>query len=122
MARILVVDDAVFMRTIIKSILANSEYNVVGEASNGAEAIVRYRELRPDIVTLDITMPIMDGIQALKGIKAEFPDAKVVMCSAMGQQALVIEAVQAGAMDFIIKPFNKERVFEALHKVVNNYK
>ncbi len=115
---ILIVDDAAFMRMMVKDILTKNGYNVVGEAENGAKAVEKYRELKPDLVTMDITMPEMDGIQALKAIKAENPGAVVVMCSAMGQQAMVIEAIQAGAKDFIVKPFQAERVIEAVKKVI----
>ena len=110
MARILVVDDAAFMRMMIKDILTKNGYEVVGEAADGVQAVERYQELKPDLVTLDITMPEMDGITALKKIKEIDPQAKVIMCSAMGQQAMVIDAIQAGAKDFIVKPFQAERV------------
>lgn len=118
MKNILIVDDAAFMRMMLKDILVKSGYNVCGEAVNGADALTKYKELKPDLVTMDITMPEIDGIQALKNIKAEDPNAKVIMCSAMGQQAMVIDAIQGGAKDFIVKPFNKDRVLEAIHKVV----
>ena len=113
---ILVVDDAAFMRMMVKDILTKGGYNVVGEAENGVVAIQKYTELKPDLVTLDITMPEMDGIQALKKIKEA--DANVIMCSAMGQQAMVIEAIQNGAKDFIVKPFQADRVLEAVKKVI----
>lgn len=115
---ILVVDDAAFMRMMIKDILAKNGYTVAGEAENGQKAVEKYRELKPDLVLMDITMPEMDGIAALKSIRAEDSGAKVVMCSAMGQQAMVIEAIQAGARDFIVKPFQAERVVEAVKKVI----
>lgn len=115
---ILIVDDAAFMRMMIKDILTKNGYNVAGEAENGAKAIDKYNEVKPDLVLMDITMPEMDGIQALKGIKAADPGAMVIMCSAMGQQAMVIESIQAGARDFIVKPFQAERVLEAVKKVV----
>lgn len=118
MKNILIVDDAAFMRMMLKDILVKSGYNVCGEAVNGADALTKYKELKPDLVTMDITMPEIDGIQALKNIKAEDPNAKVIMCSAMGQQAMVIDAIQGGAKDFIVKPFNKDRVLEAIQKVV----
>lgn len=118
MARVLVVDDAAFMRMMIKDILTKNGIEVIGEAVNGSDALDKYRELKPDLVTMDITMPEIDGIQALKNIKAEFPDAKVLMCSAMGQQAMVIEAIQSGAKDFIVKPFQAERVMEAVKKAI----
>lgn len=118
MANILLVDDAAFMRMMLKDILTKNGYTVVGEAENGLKAIDKYRELKPDLALMDITMPEMDGLQALKKIKGEWPDAKVVMCSAMGQQAMVIEAIQSGARDFIVKPFQPDRVLEAVRKVV----
>ena len=115
---ILICDDAAFMRMMIKDILTKNGYNVVGEAENGAKAVEKYQELKPDLVLMDITMPEMDGIQALKAIKAADPSATVVMCSAMGQQAMVIESIQSGAKDFIVKPFQQDRVLEAVRKVV----
>ena len=115
---ILICDDAAFMRMMIKDILSKNGYTVAGEAENGVKAVERYNELKPDLVLMDITMPEMDGIQALKNIKAADSGAKVIMCSAMGQQAMVIESIQAGAKDFIVKPFQAERVLEAVKKVV----
>ncbi len=115
---ILICDDAAFMRMMIKDILTKNGYNVVGEAENGKVAIDKYSELSPDLVLLDITMPEMDGIAALKAIKAKDPNASIIMCSAMGQQAMVIEAIQSGAKDFIVKPFQAERVLEAVKKVI----
>ncbi len=115
---ILICDDAAFMRMMIKDILSKNGYNVVGEAENGAIAVDKYKELHPDLVLMDITMPEMDGIQALKNIKAADGAANVIMCSAMGQQAMVIEAIQSGAKDFIVKPFQPDRVLEAVKKVV----
>ena len=115
---ILVVDDAAFRRMMIKDILTKNGYNVAGEAENGAKALEKYNEVKPDLVLMDITMPEVDGIQALKNIKAADPNAKVIMCSAMGQQAMVIESIQAGAKDFIVKPFQPDRVLEAVKKVV----
>lgn len=115
---ILVCDDAAFMRMMIKDILTKNGYNIAGEAENGLKAVEKYNETKPDLVLMDITMPEMDGIQALKKIKELDPNAKVVMCSAMGQQAMVIEAIQSGARDFIVKPFQAERVLEAVKKVV----
>ncbi|MGN0161293.1 MAG: response regulator [Lachnospiraceae bacterium] len=115
---ILVSDDAAFMRMMIKDILTKNGYNVVGEAENGQKAVEKYTELKPDLVLMDITMPEMDGIQALKKIKEIDPNACVVMCSAMGQQAMVIESIQSGAKDFIVKPFQADRVLEAVKKVV----
>ena len=115
---ILICDDAAYMRMMIKDILTKNGYNVAGEAENGAKAVEKYAELKPDLVLMDITMPEMDGIQALKNIKAADPAALVIMCSAMGQQAMVIESIQAGAKDFIVKPFHADRVLEAVKKVV----
>jgi two-component system, chemotaxis family, chemotaxis protein CheY len=116
--RILIVDDAAFMRMMIRDILTKNGYEVCGEANDGAQAIERFKELRPDLITMDITMPEMDGINALKEIKKLDPNAKVIMCSAMGQQAMVIDAIQAGAKDFIVKPFQPDRVIEAIKKTL----
>ncbi len=116
--RILIVDDAAFMRMMIKEILTKNNFTVVGEASDGLQAVEKFKELNPDLVTLDITMPEMDGIAALKEIKKIDPNARVIMCSAMGQQAMVIEAIQAGAKDFIVKPFQADRVIEAIRKAL----
>lgn len=115
---VLICDDAAFMRMMIKDILSKNGYTVAGEAENGAKAVEKYGELKPDLVLMDITMPEMDGIQALKTIKSNDPGAKVIMCSAMGQQAMVIEAIQSGAKDFIVKPFQADRVLEAVKKVI----
>ena len=115
---ILVCDDAAFMRMMVKDILTKGGYNVVGEAENGAVAVQKYAELKPDLVTMDITMPELDGIQALKKIREADSNAAVIMCSAMGQQAMVIEAIQSGAKDFIVKPFQADRVLEAVKKVI----
>ena len=115
---ILICDDAAFMRMMIKDILSKNGYNVAGEAENGAKAVEKYAELKPDLVLMDITMPEMDGIQALKKIKESDPSALVIMCSAMGQQAMVIESIQSGAKDFIVKPFQADRVLEAIKKVI----
>ncbi|MFD2371306.1 response regulator [Brevibacillus sp. GCM10020057] len=117
--KVLIVDDAAFMRMMIKEILSKNGYTVVGEASDGAQAIEKYKELGPDLVTMDITMPEMDGIAALKEIKKIDPSARVIMCSAMGQQAMVIDAIQAGAKDFIVKPFQADRVLEAIKKTLS---
>jgi two-component system chemotaxis response regulator CheY len=116
--KILIVDDAAFMRMMIKDILTKNGYEVVGEADNGAKAIEKYKELNPDLVIMDITMPEVDGIQAVKEIKKIDNNARIVMCSAMGQQAMVIESIQAGAKDFIVKPFQADRVIEAVKKVL----
>ncbi len=117
-ARVLVVDDAAFMRMMLKDILIKNGFMVIGEASNGAEAVLKYQELKPDIVTMDITMPEMDGITAVREIVKINPAAKVVMCSAMGQQAMVLDAIQSGAKDFIVKPFQEEKVIDAMTKVL----
>lgn len=116
--RILIVDDAAFMRMMIRDILTKNGYEVCGEANDGAQAIEKFKEVRPDLITMDITMPEMDGIHALKEIKKLDPNAKVIMCSAMGQQAMVIDAIQAGAKDFIVKPFQPDRVIEAIKKTL----
>ncbi|WP_206830787.1 response regulator [Alicyclobacillus fructus] len=118
MANILVVDDAAFMRMMIKDILTKNGHVVVGEAADGAQAVERYQELRPDLVTMDITMPEVDGIEAIKRIREIDPNARIIVCSAMGQQAMVIEAIQAGAKDFIVKPFQADRVIEAVQKAL----
>jgi len=118
MAKILIVDDAAFMRMMIKDILTKNGYEIAAEAENGQKAVEKYAESKPDLVLMDITMPEMDGIQALKKIKEIDASANVIMCSAMGQQAMVIEAIQSGAKDFIVKPFQAERVLEAVKKVV----
>ncbi|MGD9677126.1 MAG: response regulator [Vulcanibacillus sp.] len=116
---ILVVDDAAFMRMMIKEILIKNGYEVIGEATDGADAVTKYRELKPNLVTMDITMPELDGVEALKQIIKEDPNAKIIMCSAMGQQAMVIDAIQAGAKDFIVKPFQADRVVEAISKALS---
>ncbi|GIP52246.1 MULTISPECIES: response regulator [Paenibacillus] len=116
--RILIVDDAAFMRMMIRDILTKNGFEVVGEAQDGGQAIEKFKELHPDLITMDITMPEMDGIAALKEIKKLDPNAKVIMCSAMGQQAMVIDAIQAGAKDFIVKPFQSDRVIEAINKTL----
>ena len=115
---ILICDDAAFMRMMIKDILTKNGYEVVGEAANGAEGVEKYGQLKPDLVMMDITMPEMNGIDALKKIKESDSNANVIMCSAMGQQAMVIESIQAGAKDFIVKPFQVERVIEAVQKAI----
>ncbi len=114
--RIMIVDDAVFMRMKLKDILEKNGYEVVAEAQNGADAIEKYKTEKPYIVTMDITMPEMNGIDALRGIKKIDPNAKVIMCSAMGQQGMVMEAIQAGALDFIVKPFETDRVIDSIVK------
>ena len=115
---ILIVDDASFMRMMIKDILEKNGFEVIGEANNGIKAVEMYKKERPDVVTMDITMPDMDGIEAVRQIKAFDASAKVIMCSAMGQQTMVMDAIRAGARDFIVKPFQAERVLEAIRKVV----
>lgn len=115
---ILICDDAAFMRMMIKDILTKNGYEIAGEAENGVKAVEKYNETKPDLVLMDITMPEKDGIQALKDIKVSDPSAAVIMCSAMGQQAMVIESIQSGAKDFIVKPFQADRVIEAVQKVV----
>jgi two-component system chemotaxis response regulator CheY len=119
MPSVLIVDDAAFMRMMIKDILTKNGLDVAGEAENGAIAIDKFKELKPDLVTMDITMPEKDGIAALKEILSMDKSARVVMCSAMGQQAMVIEAIQAGAKDFIVKPFKPERVLDAINKTLS---
>jgi len=115
---ILIVDDAAFMRMMIRDVLTKNGFEIVGEAENGQKAIEKYKELTPELVIMDITMPEVDGIQAVKEIKKADASAKIIMCSAMGQQAMVIEAIQAGAKDFIVKPFQADRVVEAVKKVL----
>ncbi|MCM3006405.1 response regulator [Priestia koreensis] len=117
-AKILIVDDARFMRKTLTAILENSHYEVVGEAENGRQAVEMYRELQPDLVMMDITMPEMSGMEALRIIKKEFSDSKVIMCSAMGQQKMVVDAIEAGAKDFIVKPFDESRVIDAVSRVL----
>ena len=113
----LVVDDAVFMRTVLKKMLSEAGYKVLGEAGNGMEAIQLAEQLQPDMMTLDITMPEMDGLQAIDGILRVSPHTKIIMCSAMGQQSKVVEAIKKGAKDFIVKPFEKTRVLQAISNV-----
>jgi len=117
--KVLIVDDAAFMRMSLKNILQNAGFEIAGEAANGLEAIVKYKELKPDIVTMDITMPEMDGIEALIAIRKFDPNAKVVMISAMGQEALVRKAVVNGAKTFIVKPFKENYVIDTLKKVLS---
>ncbi len=118
--RVLVVDDAMFMRNMLKEILNNSgRYEVVGEAANGQEAIEMYGQLKPDLVTMDIVMPVMDGIEATREILKQDPTARIVMCSALGQEPLVIESIAAGAKDFIVKPFSPEKVIRVLDQIMD---
>ena len=118
MKRVMVCDDAAFMRMMIKDILVKNGYEIAAEAENGLKAVEQYPGAKPDLVLMDITMPEVDGIEAVRRIKALDPNANVIMCSAMGQQAMVIEAIQAGAKDFIVKPFQADRVLEAVRKVI----
>ena len=115
--RVLIVDDALFMRNMLKEVMAKVGYEVVGEAADGVEAVEQYRRLRPDLVTMDIVMPKKNGIEALQEICREDPAARIVMCSAMGQESLILEAVQAGARDFIVKPFKEDKVIEVVRRV-----
>jgi two-component system chemotaxis response regulator CheY len=122
MARILICDDATFMRMMIKDIVIKCGHEVAGEAENGLIALSKYKECKPDLVMMDITMPEMDGIEALIGIKKVDPEAKIVMCSAMGQQTMVIDSIKAGAKDFIVKPFHPEKLIETIRKIVDDVK
>ncbi|MEJ6951508.1 response regulator [Natronospora cellulosivora (SeqCode)] len=115
--RVLVVDDAAFMRMMIKNILIDGGFEIVGEEENGRDAIEAYKDLQPDLVTMDITMPEMDGIEAVKAILDLDANANIIMCSAMGQQAMVIDAIQAGAKDFVVKPFKPDRVLASINKL-----
>ena len=115
---VLVCDDAVFMRTLLADILTQSGFEVIGEAETGVQAIERYKQLRPDLVTMDIVMPDMGGIDAVREITKFDAEARILMCSAMGQQALVVEAIQADAKDFVVKPFQPSRVLEAVQRVM----
>lgn len=117
--KILLVDDATFMRMILRNALEKAGHTIIGEASNGQEGFEKYKELKPELVFLDITMPDVDGLECIKLIRGYDNKAKVIMCSAMGQQAMVIEAIQSGALDFIVKPFQPERVYEAIKKVTS---
>ena len=117
-ARVLIVDDALFMRTMLRNIFVESGFEVVGEAGNGNDAVEKYRVLGPDLTTMDIVMPEKNGIEALKVIMAIDPRARVVMCSALGQESLIIEALEAGARDFIVKPFKPAKVVEVAQKVL----
>ncbi len=117
-ARVLIVDDALFMRKMLTDILNKNGYEVVGEASDGKEAYDKYKELRPDVVTMDITMPGTTGIEGTQMIVSEFPDARIIMCSAMGQESMVIEAIKAGAKNFVVKPFQADKILEVLQQVM----
>ncbi|KLU65047.1 chemotaxis protein CheY [Desulfosporosinus acididurans] len=118
MSSVMIVDDAAFMRMMLKDILTKNGVTVAGEAENGAIAVEKYMELQPDLTIMDITMPEMDGLQAVKEIVKRDPKAKIIMCSAMGQQSMVIEAIQSGAKDFVVKPFQADRVIEAVTKAL----
>ena len=118
--RIMIVDDSGFMRMMIRTMLMKHGYEVVAEAENGVTALEKYREFRPDLVMLDITMPEVNGIQALRNIKAEFPNVKAVMVSAMGQKPMVTEAIKAGASDFVIKPFLEEKVIQTIRGILED--
>jgi two-component system chemotaxis response regulator CheY len=120
MAKILLVDDAAFMRKVIRDTLSKSGYNDLYEAVDGADAVEKFNEISPDLVIMDITMPNMDGLEALKAIRGAHPDANVVMCSAMGQETMVIDAVRSGAKDFIVKPFKADRVLKTVTSIVGN--
>ena len=115
---ILIVDDAAFMRMMIKDILTKNGYTIAAEAENGKIAVDKYNETKPDLVLMDITMPEMDGIQALKAIKGNDPNASVIMCSAMGQETMVMDSIKSGAKDFIVKPFKPERVLSTVKKIL----
>jgi two-component system chemotaxis response regulator CheY len=116
--KVLIADDALFMRNMIKDVFSGDDFEVVGEAANGVEAVERYRDLKPDITTMDIVMPQKSGIEAVREIVKQDSDAKIVMCSALGQESLVMEAIEAGAADFIVKPFKPEKVLEIVRKVI----
>jgi len=118
MKNVLIVDDAAFMRLMLRSMLESNGFTVVGEAENGVVGVKKYKELSPDIVTMDITMPIMDGLQALKEVREINPDAKVIMVSAMGQEHLVRDAIMGGAKGFVVKPFKEDVILSALNKLV----
>ncbi|NUK29260.1 response regulator [Parageobacillus sp. VR-IP] len=118
MARILIVDDAKFMRITLTKILQKANHTIIGEAENGKEAVELYQSLHPDVVILDITMPVMNGIEAVRAIKQVDRNTKIIICSAIGQQRLVVEAIEAGAADFIVKPFEENRVLEAINRLL----
>ena len=120
MAKILLVDDAAFMRKVVKDALSKNGYTDLYEAVDGADAVEKYDEIGPDLVIMDITMPNMDGLEALKAIRGKHGDANVVMCSAMGQESMVIDAIQSGAKDFIVKPFKPERILKTVTSILGN--
>ncbi|MFD1850284.1 response regulator [Oceanobacillus bengalensis] len=118
MARVVIVDDAKFMRVTLANMLTKAGHEIIGEADNGREAVKQYQSLSPDIVTMDITMPVMNGIEATKAITQSDKDAKIIVCSAMGQQKVVMEAIEAGAKDFIVKPFDETRVLDTISRIL----
>ncbi|TVR30044.1 MAG: response regulator [Spirochaetaceae bacterium] len=115
--RVLVVDDLPFMRQAIREALSDSRFRIVAEAENGEQAIARYREIEPDVVLLDIVMPVLDGLTTLRRLRRIDPGSNIIMCSALGEQAMIVRAIQLGARDFIVKPFRPERVVSALERV-----
>lgn len=119
MYRVLIADDALFMRTVIKNNLERVGFEVVAEAANGREAVNLYKQYKPDLVFMDITMPEMTGIEAVKEIRKGYPESRIIMCSAMGQAPMVIEALKAGAVDFLVKPINNGRLVETARRVCN---
>ncbi|MFD0676742.1 MULTISPECIES: response regulator [Paenibacillus] len=118
MAKIMIVDDAAFMRMMLRTMLIEEGHEIIAEAANGLEAVSTYLSSKPDLVTMDITMPELDGVGAVKEIRKADPSARIIMCSAMGQKAMVVDAITAGAKDFVVKPFQKERVMESVNKVL----
>ncbi|MEG0214742.1 MAG: response regulator [Hungatella sp.] len=118
MAKILCVDDAAFMRMMVKNTLTQNGYTDLYEAADGLQAVEKYLEVHPDLVIMDITMPNMDGLEALKAIRAKDSNAAIVMCSAMGQEAMVVEAIKAGAKDFIVKPFKPDRIIKTVASII----
>ena len=120
MAKILLVDDAAFMRMMVKDVLTKNGYTDLYEAADGVQAVEKYEEVQPDLVIMDITMPNMDGLQALKKIREAHPDAKIVMCTAMGQEGMVVDAIKSGAKDFIVKPFNADRIVQTVNTILGN--
>lgn len=119
MAKILLVDDAAFMRMMVKDTLTKAGYTDLYEAADGMQAVETYNDIKPDLVLMDITMPNMDGLEALKTIKSNHPDANIVMCSAMGQESMVIDAIKSGAKDFIVKPFKPDRILKTVSSIVD---
>jgi two-component system chemotaxis response regulator CheY len=119
MAKILIADDAKFMRLTLQTMLSKNTHEIIGEAVNGEEAIKLFKELRPELITMDITMPVVNGIDAIKEIMRLDPDANIIVCSAMGQQKVVVEAIEAGAKDFIVKPFDERNVLATISRVLN---